>query len=323
MRIRHATLLGYIKQAVTLHTDRGLPNPQQVDINYIKVMTNAIKKYETVPKRKEMISDSMFHYIVNLASRASTDSLVSAITDWIVLGCYTGFRKSEWCCDHHELYPTIDDPNWGDRPNALPTIADDFSFTTATGRRIHDVDATPDTDITFTTLCFRKQKNNDNGQTLTYRRRADSHWLCPTQASLNIVRRARRLSSPPHSPAAVYRDSNTGKRRLITASQVAIFLRHIAHKVFDIPTGHEDLLAWSCHSIRVTAANLLHRARFSDSYIKNRLRWRSDTFLMYLRNTFYTADQHTKAITLGLDPPERSITRPLEAHESLLCVGAA
>ena len=101
---------------------------------------------------------------------------------------------------------------------------------------------TPDTDITFTNLCFRKQKNNDNGQTLTYRRRADSHWLCPTQASLNIVRRARRLNSPPHSPAAVYRDSTTGKRRLITASQVAIFLRHVAHKVFDLPTGHKDCL---------------------------------------------------------------------------------
>jgi hypothetical protein len=270
-------------------------------------MTNAIKKYETVPRHKEMISDSMFHYIANLASHTSEDSLVRTVIDWIVLGCYTGLRKSEWCSDNHDLSATIDDPNWGDRPNALPDIAEDFSFTSTTGRRIHDVHATPDNDITFTTLCFRKQKNNDNGQTLTYRRPADSHWLCPTQASLNIVRRARRLGSPHNSPTAVYRDHNTGKRRLITASQVTIFLRHVTHKVFDIPTRHKDLLAWSCHSICVTTANLLHRAWFSDSYIKNRLRWRSNTFLMYLRNTFYTADQHTKAITLGLGPPDRSI----------------
>jgi len=106
------------------------------------------------------------------------------------------------------------------------------------------------------------------------------------------------------------------------ASQVAIVLCHLAHKVFDIPMGHKDLLAWSCHSIRVTAANLLHRARFLDSYIMNHLRWRSNTFLMYLRNTFYTADQHTKAITLGLDPPDCSIVWPLEPHESFLCTGA-
>jgi hypothetical protein len=39
---------------------------------------------------------------------------------------------------------------------------------------------------------------------------------------------------------------------------------------------------------------------------------------MYLRNTFYTADQHTKAITLGLDPPDRNVSCPLEPHESLL-----
>jgi hypothetical protein len=44
-------------------------------------MTNAVKKYETVPKRKEMISDSMFHYIAKLASRASEDLLARAITD--------------------------------------------------------------------------------------------------------------------------------------------------------------------------------------------------------------------------------------------------
>jgi hypothetical protein len=42
---------------------------------------------------------------------------------------------------------------------------------------------------------------------------------------------------------------------------------------------------------------------------------------MYLRNTFYTADQHTAAITLGLDPPSGDITRPLETHETILGVG--
>jgi hypothetical protein len=142
-------------------------------------------------------------------------------------------------------------------------------------------------------------------------------------SSLNIIRRAWHLGLPPNSPTAVYRDPTTGKCRLIMASQVAIFLRHVAHKVFNIPAGHKDLLAWSCHSIHVTDTNLLHHAQFLDSYIKNRLQWRSDTFLMYLRNTFYKANQHTKAITLGLDQPDRSIAWPLEPHETFLCTGAA
>ena len=63
--------------------------------------------------------------------------------------------------------------------------------------------------------------------------------------------------------------------------------------------------------------------QFSDSYIKNCLRWRSDTFLMYLHNTFYTANQHTNAITLGLDPPSQRHAWPLEPHETLLHTEAA
>ena len=67
-----------------------------------------------------MISDSMFHYIANLASCASEDSLVCAVTDWIALGCYTGFQKSEWCSDNHELYATIDDPTGATDPMRCP-----------------------------------------------------------------------------------------------------------------------------------------------------------------------------------------------------------
>jgi hypothetical protein len=126
-----------------------------------------------------MISNSMFHYIARLTLCTSEDFLVRAITDWIALGCYTGFRKSEWCSDNHNLYTTIDNPNWGDRPNALPIIAEDFSFTSATGQHVHEADATPDEAITFTSLFFCKQKNNDNGQSLTYQHGLDSHWMCP------------------------------------------------------------------------------------------------------------------------------------------------
>jgi hypothetical protein len=44
-------------------------------------MTNAVKKYETVPKHKKMISDSMFHYITALSQHASDNSFVQAVVD--------------------------------------------------------------------------------------------------------------------------------------------------------------------------------------------------------------------------------------------------
>jgi len=64
----------------------------------------------------------MFHYIAALYKRASDDSSVHAVVDWITYGCYTGFRKSEWCSDHHDSFATIDNPHWGHRPSALPVI---------------------------------------------------------------------------------------------------------------------------------------------------------------------------------------------------------
>ena len=96
-------------------------------------MTNAVKKYETVPNRKEMISNSMFHHIATLHKCATNDSFVHSVVVWIALGCYTGFWKSEWCSDHPVFFATIDDPQWGNRPKALPVIASDFAFTTESG----------------------------------------------------------------------------------------------------------------------------------------------------------------------------------------------
>ncbi len=54
------------------------------------------------------------------------------------------------------------------------------------------------------------------------------------------------------------------------------------------------------HSIRVTAANLHNWAKFSISFIQNLLSWQSNTFLMYLQNTFYSAQSHTTTFTLNL-----------------------
>ena len=70
----------------------------------------------------------MFHYIATLYKRASKDSFVHAVVNWIALGSYTGFQKLEWCLDRHNTFTTIDKPNWGNCPKALPVITGDFGF---------------------------------------------------------------------------------------------------------------------------------------------------------------------------------------------------
>ena len=128
--------------------------------------------------------------------------------------------------------------------------------------------------------------------------------MCPTQASLIILCQADHIITLLDISAAEYPESPLDKWLQITDIQVANFLHHVAHKVFLIPKDHQDLCAWSCHSIQVTVANLLHRAQFLDSYIKNWLQWCSDTLLVYLLNTFYTTTQHTGAITLAWIHPQ-------------------
>ena len=43
---------------------------------------------------------------------------------------------------------------------------------------------------------------------------------------------------------------------------------------------------------------------------------------MYLGNTFYTAEAHTKAITLDINPPTAEELRPLKMHGDYLLAGA-
>ena len=74
-----------------------------------------------------------------------------------------------------------------------------------------------------------------------------------------------------------------------------------SEKVFKLKATDPILSKWSAHSIRVTACNLLHRQGYSDSYIQTRLRWTSNAFLGYLRNTLYSAQAHTKALHI---PPD-------------------
>ena len=59
--------------------------------------------------------------------------------------------------------------------------------------------------------------------------------------------------------------------------------------------------------------NLPQRDGFLDSRNKNRLRWRSDTYLTYLRNTLRTAK--ARATTLGLAPLAPEYQGPREQHE--------
>ena len=78
----------------------------------------------------------------------------------------------------------------------------------------------------------------------------------------------------------------------ITDTLVANDLCGAASAVLNINKSDNDLNLWSTHSIRVTAANLLHMEKFADSFIMKCLCWSSYDYMDYPRGTIYAAEQH-------------------------------
>ena len=68
----------------------------------------------------------------------------------------------------------------------------------------------------------------------------------------------------------------------------------------------EELCLVSSHSLRVKACVLLAEAGMSGYYIKLRLRWKSDCFEVYLRNTTTISLQHNAAL--------ESVNETMRAH---------
>ena len=76
---------------------------------------------------------------------------------------------------------------------------------------------------------------------------------------------------------------------------IKTILQEAASRKYNIKCKKE-LSAFTSHSIRVGACVLLHAQNVSAEDIKFRLRWRSATFRMYLRNILPLAERHKNAI---------------------------
>ena len=175
-------------------------------------------------------------------------------------------------------------------------------------------------------LRWRKQINKDNGQIISFNCDLKHPDFCPVRAAFRIYLRAGRLQANADEPIAVCRNKANAKTIFIADSLTTKFLRKAAMGAHNISSASPDLNRWSTHSIRVTAANLLHRAKFSDSFIQTRLRWKSTAFLQYLRNTFYSAEAHSKAIGISennFPPVQDRSYRALDPHEAFTLTSAA
>jgi len=276
------TVKEYLKEINKHYTTYGLPPPW---VNTAQTKT---------AKRREPLTQSCIETMLELAAHYghSEDCFECLMRDMVTLGRYTGNRIQEYAMDSPNVIKYYATPD-GNVMRAFSVS--NILFRDAHGMPLATSVAmdTPNLVVQVGTR-YDIQKNRNNGQVLWYHRDTLNPDYCPVVRALSLVRRAIRLGQSSSDPLCVY--LKNGVKVFLTGNDVTNYFRYtmkLAH-----PTINEEMLsAISTHSLRVTACILLAEAGKPIYFIKLRLRWKSNCFEIYLRNTSRVALQHMQAIT--------------------------
>ena len=113
------------------------------------------------------------------------DSLPQALGDWFLIGLVTGIRKSEWCQDRSHSSKKDITRNIDGSSSAF--ILSDFTFENKRGVRRDNSRSTYINDAEIVKIRWRFQKNNDNGQVLTYTANNTNPQFCPVRAAMRFI----------------------------------------------------------------------------------------------------------------------------------------
>jgi len=256
---------------------------------------NEYKKWHHMPNRREPITLPMLEHWRSLAQWAHRDSYQAAFYDWMVIGMHTGCRKSEWCQDTYD-YKLFTQVALNPDDSSKAFIASDFTLHNDSTKSNLE---SPIKEFNYVKIRWRFQKNGDNGQTISFAHDQSNPSFSPVLAAQRILERAQRLEVPHNMPIAVFKrpiqSPPAPKYLFIDHHSVELQFKSCARKILHI-TKIADLARFTLHSIRVGACVLLHENGADSLLIKSRLRWRSDSFLNYLRNTLFLAKAHAQII---------------------------
>jgi hypothetical protein len=265
--------------------------------DYVAVI-NEQRRWEKMPNRREPFEVKQWLWLRNKYCKGNypTHSGEYQSVMWMGGGVYGGFRHGEYAQPEsrrafgkHECIPGTNHPR--------AFAYNDIKFYTGTRRQLSLQEALDD-DAAFqrASCTWRMQKNNDNGQTKFFSRgeTIDAPW-CFREIAKNFIEC---VGEPRDDiPLGVYKAN--GKLYYIHDALINRLLQESAMAVFGLdPTRDKEAIArWTTHSIRVGACCILYAAGFSKIDIKHLLRWKSDTFMMYLRDLDQIMTRHTQAVT--------------------------
>jgi len=293
--IVYATLINYLKDAGIIKR----PHPLLPSLSFqypplLRSILQEYKRWQSVPNRRHPITTTMLNSLYKRQSSEHEDSYLSALFDWLVLGIHTGHRKSEWCQDASEFKKSNTISKTVKNTSAA-FIAADFRLSSKPS-----TSSSTNSNHNYLQIMWRFQKNGQNGQIVSFAHNNKNPHLSPVRAAERILQRAARLHQPAHLPLAIYSSKSKSDSKsppsYLFHTQIEKSLQHLAKNVYNI-TSTKELKRYSCHSVRVGACVLLHSSGADSLTIKFRLRWRSDSFMEYLRNTPKLAALHSHIVS--------------------------
>ena len=321
-RVRNDTLKAYLRMAAMAAVEAGFPNPLYSDtphfpprnVPMLPRFRAAFREqagWQAKKNVKSPVSLLMIFAMATRAVKAGRDSDQAAVYDWTALGASAGFRRVEFAqVKRKEVVLVFLQLSQDSEPTYQPYAFTyrDFVFLDGHLRPLHGQDRC---DAVYVRIRWRTQKNLNNGETKLFARAKDVR-LCPVLAALRIVLRFERLGDND----GVLGISRSG---YLTTDVITRILRVAAAEVLGDTATPEDISGYTPHSIRICACVLLHEQGHSGVFIKDRLRWRSDTYLDYLRDTPRLARQHAASLAHNIlypDVPVQAICAALTPTSS-------
>ena len=293
--IKVGTIKGYLREVNKHYVLNDKPKPYDYGIKTRTVrLLEEQAKFEEDCARRAPLPDKVIMRLYELA-RDSGDPHCFRTVMWHIVnkGRYLGFRRQEYAMERQDKIDYYLLPSGARVMRAF--AVEDIKFFDSSGLQLARLPQTQEAReaIDAAGALFKIQKNRQNGQLQRCQRNRRYRKFCFVESAIALVDNAIFLGQDWTDPLCVYREGLTTK--MLTGHDVTNYLRFVTHLVYpNISPAELNLI--STHSVRVTAAVLLHEAGKDASYIKLRLRWLSDCFLVYLRNTRVIMIQHNKAL---------------------------
>jgi hypothetical protein len=158
---------------------------------------------------------------------------------------------------------------------------------------------------------WRTQKNGQNGEEKPFARNPNITGFCFVSSAYCSLAHFQPLMEqdprlrPNATPLSVYWSALHTNVKLITAYDIECFIHRLASSVYHLDPVQDalDLRRWGSHSLHVGACVALHAMVFSPLDIQWILHWRSQAFMVYLRNVAILAIRQFKALDRAAELP--------------------